>query len=130
MNDAKKVFHTKQNSECGRDSMKTYKTLNKMIGRNSRSDVNYMIVFNNIGTDDPSTIAHYFNEHFVNVADEIVNKLPQIGFPSSNYTEEQSTMLYETNVVEVLSQIASLPNSFCMVCNTFNKRTDKNLAPF
>ena len=87
-----------------------------MIGRNSRSDVSSNILFNSIGPDDPSTIADYFKEYFVNVADEILNKLPQINFRSSNYTEEQSNMLYLTNVVEVLSQIASLQNSFfCMV---------------
>ena len=73
--------------------------------------MNYNIVFN-IGTDDPKTIADYFNEHFVNVADELINKLPQISFPSSNYTEEQSMILSDTNVVKVLSQIASLQKSF------------------
>ena len=84
------------------------KIINKIIGKNIRSDVSYSIVFNNIGTDDPGTIADYFNEHFVNVADKIVNKLPQISFPSFNYAEEQCMMLFETNVVELLSQIASL----------------------
>ena len=55
-----------------------YKIINKLIGRNSRSDVSFNLVFNNIGTDDPSSIADYFNEHFVTVADKIVSKLPQI----------------------------------------------------
>ena len=49
--------------------------------------MSYNLVFINIGTDDPSTRADYFNGHFVNVADEIVNKLPQISFHSSNYAE-------------------------------------------
>ena len=100
-----------------------------MIGRNSRSDVSSNIVFNNIGTDDPSTIDDYFNEHFIKVADEIVNKLPQLSFPSYNYTEKQSMMLYETNVVEALSQISSLRNSFShgvdLISHTFIKRFDK-----
>ena len=78
-----------------------YKITNKLIGRNSRSDVSFNLVFNNIGTDDPSTIADYFNEHFVTVADEIVYKLPQRSFPSSKYAEEKSIMLHGTNVVEV-----------------------------
>ena len=60
---------------CGR---KLYKTINNMIGRKSRSDVSYNIVFINIGSDHPSTIADYFNEHFVNVADEKVNQLPKV----------------------------------------------------
>ena len=79
-----------------------YKTINKLIGRNSRSDVSYSLVFNNNGTGDLSAIADFFNKHFVNVADEIINKLPQISFSSSNYAEEQSMLLQETNVVEVL----------------------------
>ena len=95
-----------------------YKNINKLIGRNSRSDVSYNLVFNNIGTDDPSSIADYLNEHFVNVADEIVSKLPQISFPSSNYAEEQSMMLHETNVVEMFSQIASLQNFFFAWCGS------------
>ena len=88
-----------------------YKIINKLIGRNSKSDVSYNLVFNNIGTDDPSTIADYFNEHFVKVAVKIVNKLTQISFPSFNYAEEQSMMLHEKNLVEVLSQTASLQKS-------------------
>ena len=96
--------------------------------------MSYNLVFNKIGTDDPSSIADYFNEHFVNVADEIISKLPQISFPSSNYVEKQSMMLHETNVVEVLSQIASLQNSFAhgvdLITNTFMKRFDRTLAPF
>ena len=111
-----------------------YKIINKLIGRNRRSDVSYKLVFNNIGIDDPSSIADYFNEHFVNVADEIVSKLPQRSFPSSNYAEEQSMMLHETNVVEVLSQKASLQNSFAhgvdLITITFIKRFDRTLAPF
>ena len=43
-------------------------------------------------------------------------------------------MLHETNVVEVLSQIASLQNSFAhgvdLITNTFIKRFDRTLAPF
>ena len=50
----------------------------------------YNFVFNKIGTDDPNSIADYFSELFVNVADEIVSKLPQVSFPSSNYAEDQS----------------------------------------
>ena len=104
------------------------------MGRNSRSDVSYNLVFNNIGTDDPSSIADYFNELFVNAAVEIVSKLPQISFPSSNYAEEHSMMLHETNVVEVLSKIASLQNSFShgvdLITITFIKRFDRTLAPF
>ena len=111
-----------------------YKIINKLIGRNSRSDVIYNLVFNNIGTDDPSSIADYFDQHFVNVADEIVKKLPQICFPSSNYAEEQSLMLHETNVVEVLSQIASLQiflsHGVDLITNTFIKRFERTLAPF
>ena len=111
-----------------------YTIINELIGRNSRSDVNFDLVFDNIGTDDPSTIADYFNKHFVTVADEIVSKLPQISFPSSNYAEEQSMMLNETNVAEVLSQIASLKNFFAhgadLITNTFIKRFDRTLAPF
>ena len=111
-----------------------YENINKLIGRNRRSDVSYNLVFNNIVTDDPSSIAYYFNEPFVNVADEIVSKLLQISSPSSNYAEEQSMMLHETNVVEVLSQIASLQNSFAhgvdLITNTFIKRFDRTLAPF
>ena len=90
--------------------------------------MSFNLVFNNIGTDGPSTIADYFNEHFVTVADEIVNKLPQISFPSSNYVEKQSMRLHETNVVEVISQIASLENSFALgvdlITNTIIKRFD------
>ena len=78
-----------------------------MLGRKSRSDVSYNIVFNKMGTGDPFSL----NEHFVNVKGEKVKKVPQISFPSSKYTEEQSVMLYETNVVEMLSQIASFENS-------------------
>ena len=133
MNDTKKHFIQNKIQNCGRDSRKMYKIINNLIGRN-RSDVSYNLVFNNIGTDDPSSIADYFNEHFVNVADEIVSKLPQISFPSSNYAEEQSMMLHETNLVEVLSQIASLQNSFAhgvdLITNTFIKRFDRTLAPF
>ena len=129
-----KKFIQNKIQNCGRDSRKLYKIINKLIGRNSRSDVRFNTVFNNIWTDDPSTIADYFNEYFVTVADEIVNKLPQISFPSSNYAEEQSMMLHETNLVEVLSQIASLKNSFAhgvdLITNTFIKRFDRNLAPF
>ena len=134
MNDTKKLFIQNKIQNCGRDSRKMYKIINKLIGRNRRSDVSYNLVFNNIGTDDPSSIADYFNEHFVNVADEIASKLPQISFPSSNYAEEQSVMLHETNVVEVLSQIASLKNSFSygvdLITNTVIKRFDRTLAPF
>ena len=105
-----------------------------MLGRKSRSDVSYNIVFINIGSDHPSTIADYFNEHFVNVADGRVNQLPQVYSPSSTYSEEQSMMNYETNVVEVLSQIASLQNSFShgvhLTTNTLFKRFDKTLALF
>ena len=105
-----------------------------MIGRNSRSDVSVNLVFNNIGTDDSSTIADYFNEHFVTVADEIVNKLPEISFPSSNYAAEQSVMLHGTNVVVLLSQIASLRKSLAngvdLITNTFIKRFDRTSAPF
>ena len=43
-------------------------------------------------------------------------------------------MLYETNAVEVLSQIATLKNfsshGVDLKTNTFNKRSDKTLAPF
>ena len=43
-------------------------------------------------------------------------------------------MLHETNVVEVLSQIASLKNSFAhgvdLITNTFIKGSDRTLAPF
>ena len=43
-------------------------------------------------------------------------------------------MLHETNVVEVLPQIASLKNSFAhgvdLITNTFIKRFDRTLAPF
>ena len=110
-----------------------YKIINKLIGRN-RSDVSFNLVFNNIETDDPSTIADYFNEQFVTIADEIINKLPQISFPSSNYAEKQSMMLHETNLVEVFSQIASLKNFFAhgvdLITNTFIKRFDRTLAPF
>ena len=134
MNDTKKLFIQNKIQNCGRDSRKMYKIINKLIGRNRRSDVSYKLVFNNIGTDNPSSIADYFNEHFVNVADEIASKLPQISFPSSNYSEEQSMMIQETNVAEVLSQIASLQNSFAngvdLITNTFIKRFDRNLAPF
>ena len=134
MNDTKKNFIKNKIQNCGRDSRKMYKIINKLIGRNRRSHVCYNLVFNNIGTDDPSSIADYFNEHFVNVADEIVSKLPQLSFPSSNYAEEQSMMLHETNVVEVLSQIASLQNSYShgvdLITNTFNKRFDRTLAQF
>ena len=111
-----------------------YKIINKLIGRNRRSDVSYNLVFKNIGTDDPSRIADYFNELFVNVAVKIVTNLPQISFPLSNYAEEQSMMLHETNVVEVLSQIASLQNSFShgvdLITNTFIRRFDRTSAPF
>ena len=111
-----------------------YKIINKLIGRNSRSDVSFNLVFNKLGTDDPSTIADFFNEHFVSVADELVNKLPQISFSSSNYAEEQSMMLHETNVVEELSQIASLKNSSAhgvdLITNTFIRRFDRTLASF
>ena len=96
--------------------------------------MSFNLVFINIGTDYPSTIADYFNEHFVTFADGIVNKLPQISFPSSNYAEEQSMMLNETNVVEVFSQIASLKNSFAhgvdLITKRFIKRFDRTLAPF
>ena len=133
MNDAKKFIQNTLHN-CGMDSRKIYKIINKLIGRNSRSDLNFNLVFNNFGTEDPSTIADYFNEHFVTVADEIVNKLPQISFPSSNYTEKQSLMLHETNVVEALSQIATLKNSFArgvdLITNTFIKKFDRPLAPF
>ena len=71
-NDAKKSFIQNNTQNCGGDSRKMYTMINKMIGRNRRSDVNYNIVFNNNGTDDPSTKADYFNERFVNNADEIV----------------------------------------------------------
>ena len=121
-------------NNCGRDSKKMYKIINKSIGRNSRSDVSLNLVFNNIGTDNPSSIADNFNAHFVTVADEIVKKLPQIRFPSFKYAELQSMMLHETNVVEVLSQIAGLKNSFAdgvdLIINTFIKRFDRTLAPF
>ena len=134
MNDTKKLLIQNKIQNCGRDSRKMYKIINKLISRNRRSDVSYNLVFNNIGTDDPSSIADSFNEHFVNVADEIVSKLPQISFPSSNYAEEQSMMLHETNLVEVFSQIASLQNSFAhgvdLITNTFIKRFDRTLAPF
>ena len=100
---------------CGRNSRKVYKIINKTIGRISRSDVNYNFVFNNIGTDKSIIITGYFKEYFVNVADEIVNKLPQIKCPSSKYIGKQSILLYETNVVEVLSLIAMLQKNFCMV---------------
>ena len=96
--------------------------------------MSYNLVFNNIGTDDPSNIADYCNEHFVIVAHEIASKLPQISFPSSNYAEKQSMMLHKTNVLEVLSQKASLQNSFLhgvdLIINTFIKRFDRTLAPF
>ena len=43
-------------------------------------------------------------------------------------------MIHETNVVEVLSQIASLQNSFAhgldLITNTFIKRFDRISAPF
>ena len=43
-------------------------------------------------------------------------------------------MLHETNVVDVLSQIASLQNSFShgvdLITNIFIKRFDRSLAPF
>ena len=134
MNDTKKHFIQNKIQNCGRDSRKMYKIKNKLIGRNRKSDVSYNLAFNNIGTDDPSSIADYFNENFVNVADEIVSKLSQISFPSSNYAEEPSMMIQETNVVEVLSQIASLQNSFAhgvdLITNTFIKRLDRILAPF
>ena len=43
-------------------------------------------------------------------------------------------MLHETNVVEVLSQIASLQNSFPhvvdLITNIFMKKFDRTLAPF
>ena len=64
MNDTKKLFIQNKIQNCGRDSRKMYKIINKLIGRNRRSDVSYNLVFNNIGTDDPSSIADYFNEHF------------------------------------------------------------------
>ena len=60
-----------------------YKIINKTIGRISRSDVNYNVVFNNIGTDNSIIITGHFKEYFVNVADEIVKNLPQIKCPSS-----------------------------------------------
>ena len=130
----KKIFIQKKIHNCGRNSRKMHKIISKMTGRNSRSDVSFNLVFNKIGTDDPSTIADCFNEHFVTVADEIVNKSPQISFPSSNYAEEQSMMLHETNVVEVLSQMASLKHSFAygvdLITKAFIKRFDRNLAPF
>ena len=115
MNDPERNFIQNKTHNCGRYSRKMYKIINKLIGRNSRSDVSFNLVFDNIGTDEPSTIADYFNEHFVTVADEKVNKLPQKSIPSSNYPEEQSTMLHETNVVEVLSQIESFKILLCMV---------------
>ena len=62
MNDAKNSYKTIHN--CARDSRKMYKIIKKKIGRNSRSDVSYNIVFSNIETDDPSTIADYSNQHF------------------------------------------------------------------
>ena len=134
MNDTKKFFIQNKIQNCGRDSRKMYKIINKLIDRNRRSDVSYILVLHNIRTDDPSSIADYFNEHFVIVADEIVSKLPQISFPSSNCSEEQSMMPHEKNVVEVLSQIASLQNSFVhgvdLITNTFIKRFDRTLAPF
>ena len=121
----KKNFIQDKIYNCVKDSKKMYKIINKLIGRN-RSDVSFNLVFNNIETDDPSTIADYFNEQFVTIADEIVNKLPQISFPSSNYAEKQSMMLHETNLVEVFSQIASLKNFFAhgvdLITNTFIKR--------
>ena len=96
--------------------------------------MSFNLVFNNNGTDHPNTIADYFNKNFVTVADEKVNKLPQISFPSSNYAEEQSMMPNETNVVEMLLQTASLKNSFGhgvdLITNTFIKRFDRTLAPF
>ena len=43
-------------------------------------------------------------------------------------------LLYEKNVVEVFSKIASLQNSFLhgvdLITNTFTRRFDKILAPF
>ena len=93
VNDVKKFFIQNKIQNSGRDARNLY----KIIGRNSRTGVSYNIVFTNIGTDDPSNIADYFNEHFVNVAVELVNKLTQISFPSPNYTEEQSmTLLKQT----------------------------------
>ena len=65
MNDPERNFIQNKIHNCGRDSSKMYKIINKLIGRNSRSDVSFNLVFNNIGIDEPSTIADYFNEHFV-----------------------------------------------------------------
>ena len=96
--------------------------------------MNYNIVFNNIGTDNSIIITGYLKEYFVNVAEEIVIKLPQIKCPSSKYIEKQSILLSETNVVEVLSQIAMLQKIFLhgldFINNTFFSRFDKTLAPF
>ena len=96
--------------------------------------MSYNIVFNYIGTDDPCTVADHFNEHFLNATDEIVNKIPQISFPSSNYTEEQMMKLYKTNLVRVLSQKASQQNSFShdvdLITNTFIKICRENYSKF
>ena len=48
MNNTKKNFIQNKIQNFGRDSRKIYKIINKLIGRNRRSDVSYNLVFNTI----------------------------------------------------------------------------------
>jgi len=88
-----------------KDIKKTWQVLNKLMGRNlyklqSSSTLHFK---DNLLTDN-ADIANAFNEHFSNVADQLINTLPPINHHFTNYlkaSHPSTIYIFPTNPTEI-----------------------------
>ena len=88
----------------------TWKNINKQLGK-VKSSVCSLISINNNLVNDSLQITNYFNDYFVNVANNLVSDLPQTSHSFQTFMQSPtlSTLyLYPTSLTEIKKLISNL----------------------
>ena len=72
-------------SENANNIKKTWNEINKILNRKRKTQQNFNLSINGSVTTDKTKIANNFNQYFINVADSLSKKIPQINNQYQDY---------------------------------------------
>ena len=101
-------------SENANNIKQTWNEINKILNRKRKSQQNINLSINGSITTDKSKIANNFNQYFINVADSLCKKIPQINNQYQDFLKnpnECSFFIKETTPHEINQIIQSLKSS-------------------